>query len=62
MRVACHLIELASKAAPDDPAVHEARASIYERRRTRELSLMTKGIFSSAIRESRSRLGDDAGG
>lgn len=59
MRVACHLVELAAKAAPDDVGVHEARAAIYERRRKRELSLMTKGIFSSAIRESQAKLGDD---
>ncbi|WP_116995306.1 alkyl sulfatase dimerization domain-containing protein [Desertimonas flava] len=58
MRLACHLIELAAKAAPDDPGVHEARAAVYEQRRRREMSLMTKGIFSSAVLESQSKLDD----
>jgi alkyl sulfatase BDS1-like metallo-beta-lactamase superfamily hydrolase len=53
LRLACHLVELAVGAAPDDPAVHAARADIYERRRQRETSLMTKGIFAATVRESR---------
>lgn len=52
-RLACHLIELAASAAPDDTNVHTARADIYERRRKVETSLMTKGIFAGAVRESR---------
>lgn len=58
MRVACHLIELAANAAPGDIGVHDARAAIYEQRRKRETSLMTKGIFSSAVRDSQSKLTD----
>lgn len=57
LRLACHLIELASQAAPDDAGVHEVRADIYERRRKRETSLMTKGIFAAAVRESREQAG-----
>ena len=58
LRLACHLVELAAAAAPDDPAVHAARAAIYERRRQTETSLMTKGIYAAAVRESRAeRLG-----
>jgi alkyl sulfatase BDS1-like metallo-beta-lactamase superfamily hydrolase len=53
MRLACHLIELAATAARDDVTVHTTRADIYERRRRGETSLMTKGIFAAAVRESR---------
>ncbi|MFV0309417.1 MAG: alkyl sulfatase dimerization domain-containing protein [Desertimonas sp.] len=57
LRLACHLIELAAQAAPEDPEVHAVRADIYERRRQRESSLMTKGIFAAAVRESREQAG-----
>ena len=40
-------------AAPDDAGVHAVRADIYERRRQTETSLMTKGIYAAAVRESR---------
>jgi Flp pilus assembly protein TadD len=53
LRLAAHLVELAAGAAPDDPAVHEARAEIYDRRRREETSLMAKGIFGRAAEESR---------
>jgi glyoxylase-like metal-dependent hydrolase (beta-lactamase superfamily II) len=52
LRLACHFADLAGWAAPDDPDVHAARAEIYLRRRTREPSLMSKGIFAAAARES----------
>ena len=38
---------------PDDTEVHDTRAALYERRRKAETSLMTKGIFAAAVRESR---------
>lgn len=41
IRVACHLIEFAYRAAPDNPAVRDARAAIYERRVEGETSLST---------------------
>jgi alkyl sulfatase BDS1-like metallo-beta-lactamase superfamily hydrolase len=53
IRLACHLVELAALAAPDDRAVHEARADVYAARRTTELSLMSKGIYGQAAEESR---------
>jgi alkyl sulfatase BDS1-like metallo-beta-lactamase superfamily hydrolase len=53
LRLACHLVELAAAAAPDDPAVHATRADIYERRRHAETSLMTKGIYAAAVGESK---------
>jgi alkyl sulfatase BDS1-like metallo-beta-lactamase superfamily hydrolase len=52
-RMACHLIDFAAWAEPDNGQVHEARSDIYERRRSNELSLMSKGIFKAAARESR---------
>jgi alkyl sulfatase BDS1-like metallo-beta-lactamase superfamily hydrolase len=52
LRLACHLADFAGWAAPDDPTVHGTRAEIYERRRKSELSLMAKGIFSAAAKES----------
>jgi alkyl sulfatase BDS1-like metallo-beta-lactamase superfamily hydrolase len=52
LALACHLIELAVSAAPDDAEAHGARAEIYKERRKRELSLMSKGIYGHAARES----------
>ncbi len=52
LRMACHLADFAGLAAPDDPVVHGARAAIYELRRKAEPSLMAKGIFRGAARES----------
>lgn len=52
LRLACHLADLAGWAAPDDPAVHGARAAIYLQRRKHESSLMSKGIFAAAARAS----------
>jgi alkyl sulfatase BDS1-like metallo-beta-lactamase superfamily hydrolase len=48
LRLACHLVEYAALAAPDDRQVSETRAEVYERRRSQELSLMSRGIFRSA--------------
>lgn len=56
LAMACHLVELAVNAAPDDADVNGARADIYRERRRRELSLMAKGIFGHAARTSASRL------
>ena len=52
LRLACHLADLAGWAAPDDPSIHAARADIYVQRRNAEPSLMSKGIFMAAARES----------
>ncbi|MEI7593121.1 MAG: alkyl sulfatase dimerization domain-containing protein [Actinomycetes bacterium] len=51
-RLACHLIELAAQADPDDIGAQRARASIYQQRRQVETSLMAKGIYGWASRES----------
>ncbi len=52
LRLACHLVELAGHAAPDDVAVHRARHDVYDRRRRSELSLMARGIYAAAARSS----------
>lgn len=52
LRMACHLADLAGWSAPDDPGIHRARSEIYLQRRERETSLMSKGIFAGAARES----------
>jgi hypothetical protein len=52
LRLACHFADFAGWAAPDDPVVHEGRAAIYVLRRQAEPSLMSKGIFRAAARES----------
>jgi alkyl sulfatase BDS1-like metallo-beta-lactamase superfamily hydrolase len=55
-RLACHLVELAATAEPDDKFIHGIRAAVYQSRRDREASLMAKGIFGSAANESKARL------
>lgn len=52
LRLACHLADFAGWAAPDEPNIHRDRAEIYETRRKSESSLMAKGIFKGASRES----------
>jgi hypothetical protein len=52
LRLACHLADLAGWAAPDDASIHGARADVYVERRKAEPSLMSKGIFMAAARES----------
>ena len=59
LRLACHLIEYASLAEPDDKAVHALRAEIYQLRRQGETSLMAKGIFGYASAESLDAAGED---
>jgi glyoxylase-like metal-dependent hydrolase (beta-lactamase superfamily II) len=51
-RLAGHLADLAGWAAPDDAHVHRTRAAVYRARRSAEPSLMSKGIFAAAARES----------
>lgn len=50
--LATHLIELAVAADPEDNDLHGLRAAIYEKRAVAESSLMAKGIFMTAQRES----------
>ncbi len=52
LAVACELVELAYAAAPEDARVRAARAAIYRERRKSATSLMAKGIYGAAERES----------
>ena len=52
LRLACHLADLAGWAAPEDASVHADRAIVYDKRRRNEMSLMSKGIYKAAARES----------
>lgn len=45
IRLACHLVEFAYQAAPENGAVREARASVYDQRVQLESSLMSRAIF-----------------
>jgi len=58
IRVACHLVEFAVQAEPDNQRAHALRAEIFQRRRNQETSLMAKGIFGYAANESKGRIGD----
>lgn len=55
LALACHLVEMASQAAPSDPGIAAARASVYRRRAAASESLMARGIFEAAARESKPR-------
>ena len=50
--LACELIELAWRADPEDPEVAALRTEIYRNRAESETSLMAKGIFQAAARDS----------
>lgn len=58
-RLACHLVEMAALAAPDDRHIHAIRADIYQQRRQGETSLMAKGIFGFTANESKTKAGLD---
>ena len=58
-RLACHLIELAVAATPDDKDIHETRVEVYKRRQKSELSLMSKGIYRYASNQSRNKLSSE---
>jgi hypothetical protein len=51
-RLACHLVEFAALAAPDDAAIRAARAEVLRARAESEHSLMARGIFNAAAAES----------
>jgi alkyl sulfatase BDS1-like metallo-beta-lactamase superfamily hydrolase len=55
-RLASHVIEWTVMAAPDDRAVHEARAAIYDLLAEQESALMTRNIYNAAARESRTAM------
>jgi alkyl sulfatase BDS1-like metallo-beta-lactamase superfamily hydrolase len=59
LRLACHLAEFAVLAAPEDRAAHGIRQLVYDQRRKTESSLMARGIYGAAARES-SEIRDEA--
>lgn len=59
IRLACHLVELAAQAEPENRAIHEIRAAVYQQRREAETSLMSKGIYGSAANESRAQIEEE---
>ena len=52
-RLACHLVEMASAAAPDVAEIRAARAAVFGARASLERSTMAKGVYSWAERESK---------
>ena len=51
-RLASHLIESASLAAPDSAEIRSARAKVFAARSETETSTMSKGVFAWAVKES----------
>lgn len=60
--VAAHLVEFATTAEPANANIHAIRAQIYHARRREERSLMSKGIFGAAARDSEARLSGSSDG
>ncbi|MBJ21742.1 MAG: MBL fold metallo-hydrolase [bacterium] len=50
--VACHLAEHALQAAPEDPRVRALHATVFRARARHETSLMAKGVYNAAARDS----------
>ncbi|MBC8364176.1 MAG: MBL fold metallo-hydrolase [Actinobacteria bacterium] len=61
LRLACHLVELAVAAEPEHEGAHRVRAEVYWRRRAAERSLMAKGVYAAAARESEAAFGEVTG-
>jgi alkyl sulfatase BDS1-like metallo-beta-lactamase superfamily hydrolase len=57
LRLAGHLAELATLAAPSDPGVHRARAQVFARLSETATSTMAKGVFTWSARESEGHAG-----
>jgi alkyl sulfatase BDS1-like metallo-beta-lactamase superfamily hydrolase len=51
--LACELVELAARAAPNDREIGAARSEIYAARAKAERSLMARGIYAAAAADSR---------
>lgn len=52
--VACHLVEFAADAEPNNSEIHTTRAALYRSKAEAELSLMGKAIYNAAARDSES--------
>jgi glyoxylase-like metal-dependent hydrolase (beta-lactamase superfamily II) len=60
LRIAVHLAELATLAAPTDPGAHRVRARVFGLSAAAATSTMAKGVFSWAARESDRQAEDDS--
>jgi alkyl sulfatase BDS1-like metallo-beta-lactamase superfamily hydrolase len=52
-RLAGHLADYALEAAPQDPAIREGVAELYEKRAAGETSLMAENLFAAAAADAR---------
>lgn len=52
LALACELVRFAWLAAPDDPRVRSVHSAVFRARASAESSLMAKGIYRAAARES----------
>jgi alkyl sulfatase BDS1-like metallo-beta-lactamase superfamily hydrolase len=59
LRIASHLAETAALADPHSAEAHAVRAEVYEARVAAEPSLMAKGIYGWAARDSRERIAQE---
>lgn len=59
LRLAAHLAETATLAAPRDPAAHRARAAVFSARAAAASSTMAKGIYAWAARQSAELAGEE---
>jgi alkyl sulfatase BDS1-like metallo-beta-lactamase superfamily hydrolase len=59
--LACELVELAAHAEPESARIHAIRAAVYAERRRRETSLMAKGVYGAAARDSEAKAGGASG-
>jgi alkyl sulfatase BDS1-like metallo-beta-lactamase superfamily hydrolase len=57
-RLACHLVDWAHLAAPEDAEIRKVRGQIYRERARREASTMAVGLFNTAAREMGESLGE----
>ena len=53
LRLACHFADFALEAAPQDTAIQQGVAALYEARAQQETSLMARNIFRSAAAYAR---------
>jgi alkyl sulfatase BDS1-like metallo-beta-lactamase superfamily hydrolase len=51
LALACHLVEMAAHAAPEDGAIRKTRAAIYVQRARAEKSVMARGVFNAVADE-----------
>ena len=52
LALACHLAEMAWLAAPTDEGIAKVRTAVYSRRAAAETSLMARGVYRAAAKES----------